>query len=109
MKARDRDYSLLEGTEITFIDNGKAILCIVDGCDYDIGITLREKNKSKQYVLCLNGPSAIDYISDMQYPARFFNCVRQLKKGTYNPRILRIIEKVPSYGVYALMTECAFI
>lgn len=51
-------YAHLEGKEITVIGaNNQTIIGIVGGCDYDIGLTIVEKD-TKDYVFCYIGPLA---------------------------------------------------
>lgn len=108
MKARERDYQMLEGKEVDVLlpeNGGFHGACIVDGCDYDVGITLSDKSNRKRYILCLNGPSGQAHFSTSTYPARFFNCVRGIKKGFYDATILGVLENSKDG---APMTECPF-
>jgi hypothetical protein len=58
----NEDYSQYEGKEITIEDDGgyesHFYTGIVIGCDYDLGITIINKNDTKYYLMCLNGPSS---------------------------------------------------
>lgn len=56
----EKDYSKLEGKEVTVIDRFGTTKGIVTGCDPDIGITIMDLAK-KEYKFCLIGPSASNY------------------------------------------------
>ena len=90
MKLEERDYSYLEGKELIFEIIGEPNkIGIVTGCDYNIGITIQEK-KTNDYLLCLTGPKAPNYITDDQsgklHKTRFFRLVRAIKKGIITER-----------------------
>lgn len=109
---KERDYSDLEGKEITYINPWDGIECdgIVVGCDFDIGISIVSKENPDYYVYCLLGPSAPNAppIELYQiYPAMFYTAVRMIKKGTLDGRKLDVVRGRPGYLVPSAST-CPF-
>lgn len=82
-----KDYPELEGKEV-LVDTGEGIKTgIVVGCNYDIGISIINKEDKQDYLLCGSGPGAPNYISDLTdkeikaEKAIFYSHVRLIKKG----------------------------
>ncbi len=91
-----KDYSKLEGKEITIITtkNGETVeyQAVVIGCDYDIGITIVKADDHNHYLFCLIGPSAPNFTDHpnalKEHKWYFFYKVRKIKQG-----ILSLIEE----------------
>lgn len=83
-----KDYAKYEGKEVDFILHGEPVRAIVVGCDYDIGITIVEKDDPSHYLYCQIGPSAPNYKKPSGVPAdyahgRMFNwVVNAIESGT---------------------------
>lgn len=63
------DYSKLEKLPVNFLNEEMYEDAVVVGCDYDLGISIMDKDK-KMYLMCLKGPSLIKHSYDYK---KFFN------------------------------------
>ncbi len=83
----------LEGKEVEYYILGEDnIICIVAGCEYDIGITLVRKSDKNSYILCYQGPSSPkrkDHNKEnlVMYKEIFNKTVEQIKNGIVYPHI----------------------
>lgn len=86
MARQERDYSLLEGKVVTFIDrHGKEWKAVVTGCDKDIGITLQDSHDHVRYLMCLVGRcapgNAWSDVSADTYETFFDMIIEQIDNG----------------------------
>ena len=114
----NKDYSHLEGKEIQWINNGYEYTGIVVNVDYDIGVTIVNKDDKTDKLTCLNGPMSpnkehYEYFKKT-YKTDFYSTVRQIKKGLYNGKIMDAIES-KVYGerkvhplIFPSMASCAY-
>lgn len=87
-----RDYPELEGKEIKFICSLGEYRGIVTGCNYDIGISIQDKDDMSEYLLCFIGKHAPNFGGFGSGGKRihkkvFKNIVKQIQFGTYNTEI----------------------
>jgi len=96
----------LENTEVIYTYKYSGIThtfdCIVTGYEFDIGISIQEKDNPDHYVLCMNGPSSpiwarykqyhidnnLEYSEEAQleeYNKQFEYVTTQIKSGTVLP------------------------
>jgi hypothetical protein len=101
MTEKQKDFPELEGKEITYIlSNDEKIKGIVDGCNYDIGIAIRNLDRSSEYdteyLLCMKGPMAPNrpplFPEKNIYAALFYSVVESIKTGVLYAN-LRYLEK----------------
>jgi len=83
------DYSVLEGKEIKH-NSRKGIVYpgVVAGCDFDIGITIADKDNNNQPLLCMSGPSIGNMYSDTDYTKLFDFVVTQIRDGVTDSETL---------------------
>lgn len=113
MRAKDRDYSMLEGKVIDYITwSGKKCRGLVIGCDYDIGITIVDVENKDHYLCCIHGPKDPWY--NKTYPgqhhtrlhkAGFFSTVRWIKKGKVDEKMIQKI--IVACGYVGTMAEAS--
>ena len=110
------DYSKLEG-KLVEIKNDAFTKGIVDGCDFDIGITISNVNNKKQHHICLNGKNSplhhrSPFKTDESYKAMFDFVVVQIKKGVCDFKLGRKAENKHKCTTQSMeianQSECAF-
>jgi len=91
-----------------FIGKGKVV-----GCDYDVGITIVDKDNPNVYFGCLAGPSStlwnIHYSEEL-YKALFDSIVNQIKSGILSYKAMDHVEKIHNMapGYNASAEHCPF-
>lgn len=86
-KDEQKDFPELEGKEIKLIgSNREPLTGIVAGCNWDIGITIVDKDNPTEEIFCLNGPMSPNkqYYWEDVYNRDFYSNVRQINKGKLN-------------------------
>ena len=94
----NKDYSHLEGKELKIYSGSSKYKGIVDGCDYDIGITISDVNDKNYHYLCLNGPSSPLFHknplkTEENYKILFNFIVSEIKRGVCNMDAGKQIQK----------------
>ena len=84
-----KDYSKLEGKKVKIINSEDYSRGVVDGCDYDIGITISSAYNKKDHYCCLNGKSSPNYKrspfrTKKQYDKMFNFIVDEIEQGVCN-------------------------
>lgn len=88
-----KDYPELEGMIIDYkYKNDNVRKGIVIGCNYDIGLTIVDKDDKDYYLLCFNGKESPGMKSGRlkitgdprKYKMLFYSAVAQIKKGVIN-------------------------
>lgn len=94
-----KDYPELEGKEILFKSNVD-IEAVVAGVNFDIGITIEQKDTSNsERCVCLHGPAykpgSVDsnYVSK-SYKTEFYTAVAMIKKGVFKASMLKSVERL---------------
>jgi len=86
-KKSKNDYSHLEGKELTWhgYEDDEVFTAIVIGCDYDVGITIVNKEDCEHRLTCLNGSVSPYGITDcIDYDALFYTIIEMIEKGEYS-------------------------
>jgi hypothetical protein len=98
------NYEELEGREIELINqHGVKYTGIVVGCDYDIGLTIMNKDDKDHYLVCLQGPSSHQWMEswdDRQlkfYRECFEETTLMIKDGFIDYKV--VIELVSKHGL----------
>lgn len=83
-------YEKLEGKEIIYTMGDDTLIGKVVGIDYDIGITVVDKNDTDRYLICIPGPCSPhgtveypDYLFD-SYDEEFFFSFEAIKDGVFD-------------------------
>lgn len=106
----EKDYSHLEGKEISYQVNGKeeykGIIALIDP---DIGITIVDKDDHENYLSCLVLPSSPKWDASLdkeEVKKEFYEIVEMLEKGFYNvePTTYQTF-----FGSDPTADDCAFI
>ena len=81
------DYPELTGKEIEMIIKDDYAIGIVQGVNFDIGISIAKKGNPNQYLVCMPGPSVKDFqdceYSSNKYEKIFASVVTELEDGIY--------------------------
>ena len=113
------DYSKYEGKIVKLINSQCNGFYIVEGCDYDIGITITKVGDKDYHYLCLAGPSS-PIFKDMfdneaQYKEFFDFQIQEIKNGICNAEksigeFRKTLVKYVEEGRYLLgpQAECSF-
>ena len=111
----NKDFSELEGKEIDYVcNNGKILKGIVIGCDYDIGITVVNKDHKDHNLVCLNGASSPNKkaYSEEAYKTYFFCVIAMIKKGKFKAGLAMDVWYIKKYGKVqscnGILASCAF-
>lgn len=103
-----KDYPELEGEPVKFTNTEMKYDGKVVGCSYDIGITIVNAKDSKDYLVCINGPSSPNEGYEKEpYDKVFYTTIDMIKKGLVEAQILELIYNpcfVP--GFFNYMDEC---
>lgn len=84
-----KDYPELEGKRIRYLSDGYDLTGIVTGCNYDIGISVKNVDDGEDYLMCVLGPSSpqvtqewgdIEFPED-DYKHSFTYIVDMIEKG----------------------------
>lgn len=110
---KERDFSSLIDKEVIYTDGSNEYIGKIVNIDYDIGLTIVDKDNPNEYLVCLIGPSAhknYDKKLDEKWPSIFYSTVRQIKNGKLTPNICeKILHSINQFSASDPGPEyCAF-
>jgi hypothetical protein len=116
MEEKTKDYSKYEGMKVKVInskDNKNDNDFIVEGCDYDIGITITKINDRKDHFLCLSGPSSPSFkdmfVNESQYKQFFSFVIKEIEAGVCDEKASRIkFKEIIKKCGFCSQANCAF-
>lgn len=88
-----KDYPELEGKVVRYLSDEYDLTGVVAGCNYDIGISLKNVEDGEDYLMCVLGPSSpqVKDWGDVEFPEEdyavsFISIIKMLEKGTVDFR-----------------------
>lgn len=86
VEVKETDFSYLEGRTIFWRQNSRMEIGIVAGCDYDIGISIVNRDNKEDQLSCLPGPSAPGkmFLSEEHYDQIFEFMIEQIESEVYD-------------------------
>ncbi len=117
----EENYSMLEKREVAWfsIKDHKygSYTGIVVGCEFDIGITIVNKDNKEHNLTCLNGPSSPhgQFGNDEMYKALFLRTIDMINAGHVDPHVLNVLhDAIKGMTILTVdhdgyrMADCAF-
>lgn len=101
------NYEALEGIEIQWTDGPRSFTAIVAACDREIGLTLVNKNNTKQNLTCLVAPGIQNTDQDHFYEM-FDASIPMIKDGHYHCSVTDDIFYGGDMAFGGGMADCAF-
>jgi hypothetical protein len=107
-------FEELEGREVFFPDfKDEYQRGIVIGCDYDIGITVVDKNDKTNYLMCCPGPSAPEDYMGEGYKTIFYSIISMIKKSEIHAHKINKLRTMVDFGYshrnhHSGMAKCPF-
>ena len=109
---KTKDYSYLEGKEVEWFysttpeDLGSDFIGIVKGCDYEVGVTIVNKEDKEHYLTCYPGPTGEKVSSLLCHPEwdlLFPTIIAMLESGYYHAP-----DESSLFGNGPTSSSCAF-